>query len=155
VFVNPRLPKTQCPDLRLVGSFWVPSLSLSLLLELTYRKLGDRLDTLRHRHQRARTLSMEYRCIQARIRSALRTFLGPILQEDNPWQYLQKTGLSAEQQKDVAAYIDRELGSESAALFADLFYEISTIFSKAEMALVQVESLASARRGVSHQSIYY
>jgi hypothetical protein len=115
-----------------------------------YRTLHDCLNTLRHRHRIAQRLWLKYRFIQARIRTTFRHFLAPILQENDPWQYMQQTGLSAKQQKDIAEYIDQTLGMESASMLAEVFNEISTILGEARMSLVHVESLASANTEVSY-----
>jgi hypothetical protein len=120
-----------------------------------YRTLHDRLNTLRHRHRVAQRLWLKYRFIQTRIRTAFRHFFTPVLQENDPWQYMQQTGLSAQQQKDVADYIDQKLGPESASMFADVFSEISTILGEAQIALVHVASLASANTVVSYSYLHY
>jgi hypothetical protein len=114
-----------------------------------YRTLHDHLNTLRNRHRVAQRLWLQYRFVQARIRTAFRQFLSSVLQENDPWQYMQQTGLSAKQQKDVADYIDQTLGPESAAMLVDVFNEISTILGEAKIALVHVASLASADTVVS------
>jgi hypothetical protein len=119
-----------------------------------YRTLHDRLNTLRHRHRIAQRLWLKYRFIQARIRTTFRYFFAPILQENDPWQYMQQTGLSARQEKDVAEYIDQTLGMESASMLAEVFNEISAILGEARMSLVHVESLASANTEVSYPNFH-
>ncbi|KAF2281429.1 uncharacterized protein EI97DRAFT_498022 [Westerdykella ornata] len=108
-----------------------------------YRKLNDCLRTLRHRHRIASRLWLQFRCIQARLRDSFRHFLAPVLQENDPWQLMQEATLTAEQQVNIAAHIHQSLGIDSAAIFTEVFEEITKILDEVKRSLVIVETLAT------------
>lgn len=118
-----------------------------------YRTLNDRLHTLRRRHRIASRLWLKFRCIQARIRDTFRHFLAPVLQENDPWQLMQENALTAKQQKDIAAHIDQSLGTDSAAIFTEVFKEISTILDEVRESLINIETLAFAGTAVSRHPL--
>jgi hypothetical protein len=62
---------------------------------------------------------------------------------------MQEEALTVEQQSDIEAHIDQNLGPESAAIFMEVFKEILVILDEVEGSLIYVESLALASTAVS------
>lgn len=107
-----------------------------------YRTLNERLHTLRNHHRVAHRLWLKFRCIQARLRDTFRHFLAPVIRENDPWQLMQEKTLTEKQQKEIASHINQSLGSESAAIFSEVFNEISTILDEVKDSLTNVKTLA-------------
>jgi hypothetical protein len=114
-----------------------------------YKKINDRLETLRHPERVAKRLSIKFRISRTRIQNVFQRLFKPVLEESDPWRYMQETGLSSKQRSDIAAHIEQSLGTDSAVLLSDILQEIFTIMKDVTLSLANIESLVSANTAES------